>query len=265
MTAHQLFESGKLAEAQLAAVEEVRKKPTDVGARAFLAELMCFNGELERADKQLDTLSTQVPDTAVNVAAFRQLIRGETARREFYTAGRVPEFLHDPSEAATKHLEASIHLREGDKAAAAALLAEAEELRPKCKGECDGEAFEDFRDLDDRLAPVFEVITSTGKYYWIPFEKVDLVEFHPPEVPRDLIWRRCHMIVQGGPDGEVFIPVTYVDTDNTGDEAIQLGRATDWRGEEGEPITGIGQRTFLVGEEDKPVMSIGTVSFAIEA
>ena len=261
MTAHELFEAGQLADAQAAAIEEVKKKPTDVGARAFLAELMCMNGELERADKQLDTLSTQIPETAVNVAAFRQLIRAETARREFFTAGRVPEFLHGPSDTMKMHLEASILMREGDKAAAATMLAEAEESRPKCSGECDGEAFDDFRDLDDLLAPVFEVLTSTGKYYWVPFEKVDEVEFHAPEVPRDLIWRRAHMVVQGGPDGEVFIPVTYVDADNSADEALKLGRATDWRGEEGEPITGIGQRTLLVGEEDKPVMTVSSITF----
>ena len=71
------------------------------------------------------------------------------------------------------HLEASICLREGDQAKAAQLLAEAEESRPHPTGTCDGKPFDDLRDLDDLVAPVFEVLTSTGKYYWIPMERVE--------------------------------------------------------------------------------------------
>ena len=41
----------------------------------------------------------------------------------------------------------------------------------------------------------FEVLTTTGKYYWIPTERVATVEFHPPKRPRDLLWRRATMSV----------------------------------------------------------------------
>ena len=50
------------------------------------------------------------------------------------------------------------------------------------------------------------MLTSTGKYYWIPMERVEMIEFHDPARPRDLLWRRAHMVVRGGPDGEVFLP-----------------------------------------------------------
>ncbi|MEI7815483.1 MAG: type VI secretion system accessory protein TagJ, partial [Coriobacteriia bacterium] len=73
------------------------------------------------------------------------------------------------------------------------------------------------------------VLTSTGKYYWIPLEAVELAEFRPPERPRDLLWRPTHMVVTDGPDGEVFLPTIYPLTFANGDDQLRLGRGTDWR------------------------------------
>src|SRR5690606_17147809 len=77
------FSAGRLGEALAAATAQVRSRPTDVAARVFLAELLCFAGELERADKQLDLVADQDTTLAVGVALFRQLIRGEQARQQF--------------------------------------------------------------------------------------------------------------------------------------------------------------------------------------
>ena len=82
-------------------------------------------------------------------------------------------------------------------------------------------------------ASFFEVLTSTGKYFWIPLERVELVEFRPPERPRDLLWRPVHMIVRGGPDGEVYLPVLYAGSAADADDQIRLGRTTEWRGDAG--------------------------------
>src|SRR3954447_2579846 len=107
--ATEAYKAGKLAEAVAAALEAVKAAPADRGKRFFLAELLVFAGDLERADKQLDVLfKPDSPDLPM-VTLFRQLIRAETARREFFTQGRVPEFLAQPSEGVKLHLEASIH------------------------------------------------------------------------------------------------------------------------------------------------------------
>ncbi len=113
MNAHDLFHAGKLQEALAAALDQVRQHPTDTGRRLFLAELLCFSGQLERADNHLDTLGQQDPQTVAGVQAFRQLIRAERARQEFFTEGRLPEFLGQPEEAVRLLLEASIRVREG--------------------------------------------------------------------------------------------------------------------------------------------------------
>ena len=152
-------------------------------------------------------------------------------------------------------------MREGAFDEAVSKLAEAEEKRTKVSGVCDGQKFDDFRDLDDLCASYLEVLTSNGKYYWIPIDRVQEMEFRPPERPKDLLWRRVNMAVADGPEGEVFIPAVYAATQQHGDEQLKLGRGTSWLEEEGQPVRGLGQRTFLIGEEDKPVMQIGEITF----
>src|SRR5262249_59116124 len=114
-------------------------------------------------------------------------------------------------------------------------LDQAEAERPRVKGSCDGRPFDDLRDLDDLTAAVFEVLTSTGKYYWIPVERVRSIEFRKPERLRDLIWRRAAMSVASAPAAEGFLPATYCANDaEVGDKAL-LGRVTERRGGDVEP------------------------------
>lgn len=263
-TASELYASGDLQGAVGAATDRVKRHPTDQNARGFLAELLCITGDLERADKQLDVLSNQAPAAAPGIALFRQLVRAEMARQEFYSEGRIPEFLNEPGDLLKRHLEASILLREGQVEQAGKVLAAAEEARLPTPVTSGGVAFDDFRDLDDLTACFFEVLTTTGKYYWVPIDQVDSIEFHPPERSRDLLWRRARMVVRGGPDGEVFIPAVYVDPGRTASDRARLGRLTEWSGEDGEPVRGVGQRTFLVGEEARPIMELETLEFASE-
>jgi type VI secretion system protein ImpE len=227
----------------------------------FLAELFVFAGDLERSDKQLDTLFQPDAPDLMTVTLFRQLLRGETARREVFAQGRLPEFIAQPLEHLKQHLEAAIHLRENRTADAVALLAKAETTRPAVSGSCDGTAFDDFRDLDDLTAPVFEVITANGNYYWVPIETVELVEFHKPERTRDLFWRPTHMIVKDGPDGVVYVPTLYPGSHTSANEAMKLGRGTDWTGGDGSPHRGSGLREFLVGESAKAILEIESITF----
>jgi type VI secretion system protein ImpE len=261
MNANELYQSGKLTEAVEAAISDVKKRPTDLAARYTLAQLLCFTGDLERADTHLDAISTQEPERLVIVALFRQLIRGEQWRRQCFDEGRVPEFLAEPSPTLCAHLQAMIALREGKPVEAAELVRRALEERPNAAGTCNGETFDEFRDLDDRTASFFEVLTSNGKYYWIPTEKVERVEFRPPETLFDLVWRPAQMECRGGPDGEVYIPALYHGTYRESDDAMRLGRATDWRGEEENVIRGVGQRILLAGERDLSIMEINEITF----
>jgi len=263
MTPSELLEAGQLQAAIAAAVELVKNRPTDIESRGFLVQLLCFSGDLERADKQLDTLSHQSPETAVGVALLRQLVRGEQARNQVFTSGRVPEFLDNPPNYLQLHLKAAIALREQDNIAATEHLRAAEAETPAVSGTCNGRPFQGQRDLDDLTACFAEVLTSNGKYYWIPFARIESIEFHPPERPLDLLWRRAHMIVRGGPDGEVYLPTIYQGTTDQADEQLQLGRATDWIDEDQAAVRGLGQRMLLFGDQEHPLLELQQVEFTV--
>lgn len=261
MTPQEHFEHGELDEAVAAALAEVKKHPTVVSARIFLCELLCFTGDLERADRQLEAIGGQDEKSMMGVEVYRRLIRAEQSRQQFFGAGRLPEFLSPPSEMLKNHLEASILIREGKTAEAAAMLARAEEARPKLSGSCDGTPFDDFRDLDDLTAPILETLTSDGRYFWIPLESVESVEFDPPARPLDLVWRKARLIVRDGPDGVVFLPALYAGSYKDSGPLVRLGRLTEWKGGDGDVVRGVGQRMFLIGEATVSALEIKTLSF----
>jgi type VI secretion system protein ImpE len=260
MDAKELFKAGKLDEAIAAASDDVKRHAVDSARRGFLCELLCYAGDWSRADAQLDVIGGQDAQLMLGTNMFRQLIRAEQARQQFFAEGRVPEFLDSPAPHVERCLKASVCIRENRPAEAAALLEEAESLRPNVSGICDGRPFADLRDIDDLTAPVFEVLTSNGKYYWIPIERVELIEFRPPEHPRDLLWRRVHMVVRDGPDGEVFLPVLYCGSAGESDERFRMGRLTDWRGGDGSPVRGVGQRMFLIGDDGRGIMELQQIT-----
>ncbi|MCW3473895.1 type VI secretion system accessory protein TagJ [Limobrevibacterium gyesilva] len=260
-SAGELYRAGRLAQAVEAATAAVRKAPTDLAARMMLAEMLLFAGNLERADVILDAAAQVEPATAVVVSEFRQLLRAEVARRQLRRDGRVPEFLGEPTQAQKAILVALIAQREGNHAEAARAVAAAEEIRPHVRGRAGDLAFDDFRDADDICAGFFEVLTTTGKYFWVPIERVAGIEFHPPKRPRDLFWRRASMSVTDGPDGDVYIPCIYGSDDADLPDELRLGRATDWRQDDTGPVRGVGQRMFLVGEDAIGIMELTTLSF----
>lgn len=265
-TAGALFHARKLGEAIAAANAEVRRKPGDLGARVLLAELLLFAGNLERADVILDAASQADPTAAIVVAEFRQLLRADIARRQLSRDGRVPEFLGDPTPALHATLAAQVALRAGDAAEATRQAAEAETLRPRVSGslmQASGDvAFDDFRDVDDLSAGFFEVLTTTGKYFWVPTERVVSIVLHPPKRPRDLAWRRATISVNAGPDGEVYIPAIYDTAQPDIADDYRVGYTTDWTDEAAGPVRGIGQRVFLAGDEAYPIMDIAELRFA---
>jgi type VI secretion system protein ImpE len=256
-----LYKAGQLGAAIQQLSEQVRDRPTDIELRSLLAEFLCVRGELERADTHFELLSKQVaPGAQVGVAWLRQLVRAEQWRQDFYVSGRAPAVLGTLETSPRLALEATIALREQRSADAATLLAESERVRPKPRGTLNGAAFDDLRDLDDLCASVLEVLTSTGKYYWVAWERVRAIEFSAPERPLDLIWRGCDIEVQDGPQGKVWIPAIYAGLPATSSDALRMGRATEWDETLPGIVRGRGLRTFLVGDDAKHVLELGTAS-----
>jgi type VI secretion system protein ImpE len=257
--AGELYQAGQLSEAISAASAAVRAAPGVVAPRILLAELLLTDGKLERADVVLDAASDVDPQAAIVVAEFRQLLRADLARRDLHTGGRLPEFIGEPTPALKAALAAHVAVREGDFKAAASAAILAETLRPRLPGRHGDTPFDDIRDACDLHAGFVDVLTTTGKYFWIPTERIECIEFHEPRTPRDLIWRRASVSVTDGPNGDVYIPAIYVSIEQQ-DDAVKLGRATEWLERDG-LVTGLGQRIWLVGDDGLALQALSTFEF----
>lgn len=258
-TASEHFHDGRLTDAVAAAIEAVKAAPGDRGKRWLLAELLAVAGDTERADKHFDFLTTGSEKPELSALLGRQLLRAEIGRREVFTQGRLPEFLTQPPDHVKLSLEALIALREGKAEDALAKLSEAEAARPTVSGTFNGTPFSGLRDLDDITAGVFEVFTSHGNYYWVPFEAVELAECRTPSRPKDLIWRSCHLIVKDGPDGEVYLPALYPGSHAAAEDDLRMGRRTSYT--DTAPVRGTGLRELLIGENVHTLIEVETLTF----
>lgn len=260
MTPLEHFNQAKLEEAIAEASSLLRANPRDLQTRGLLATLQCFAGDLDRADKQLETILSLDPEYAVGVNVIRQLLRAETARRDFFTQGNIPEFLETPSEEISLRIKASISFREGDLSRAQQELEEADRLRPVVTAAASGGPAGELRDLDDLLASVFEICTVNGKYLWVPMNLVEHVEFAERSGLADFFWAPLTVSFKAGRDLQGYMPLLYIGTERAQDPNVRIGRATDWQGGNQTPARGLGQRMFLIGDDAVPMTSLKTLA-----
>ena len=253
------FNAGRLDEAFSSATSEVKASPSDIGRRALLADLLCFSADYDRADKQLDAITKLEPNAMTVVSLTRQLIRAETWRQDFFLDGRTPEFLTQPCESAQQPIRASIAIREGEMSEAADLLAQVEEDRAAQACRAGEQEFDDIRDCDDLVAGVLEVLTSTGKYFWVPMDTIVELEPRPIERPRDLLWRQARLEVRDGPEGEVYLPALYAPMPAEAEPDMRLGRIVDFSEEA--PVRGVGRRQFLLGDDAVSINDLPFLTF----
>ena len=91
MNSQELFRAGQLADALKALSAEVRDNPTDARRRTFLFELLCFAGDYERADKQLECWVKRDRRVKLGVLLYRSALYAERQRQDLFTCGEVSE------------------------------------------------------------------------------------------------------------------------------------------------------------------------------
>jgi type VI secretion system protein ImpE len=231
MTARELFQAGKLNEALEVLTSQVRQNPTDLRLRTFLFELLCFAGQFDRAEKQLEVLARESPASEAGALLYRGAIYAEKTRQEFFAS---KEF------------------------------AEAGETKPVA-GALNGKAFQSLSDADPRIGARLEVLAAGG-YLWIPFEHLASVQIAPPRRLRDLLWAPAMVRVSPGLKGrelgEVLLPVMSPLSWRHPDDQVRLGRLTVWeQDEEGNQIP-YGQKLLLVDGEEFPLLEVRTLEIA---
>jgi type VI secretion system protein ImpE len=258
----ELFDQGKLQEAIDQVTSEVRADPADASRRTFLFELLCFAGEWDRAEKQLDVIGHQSASAELGVMIYRANIKAEQERLRLFTEGVQPHFLKEPPAYLDLNLAALNHARKGELAEARAVLDRAEEERPAFSGKLNGDNFSDFRDNDDFVAPVLELIVK-DKYVWMPIEQIKSLEISPPGKLRDLLWASARVEALDGTIGEIYIPALYEGTSEHPDDQTKLGRLTDWHDLGEDVYRSVGLRMFRVDDQDKTLFEIMSVQFDV--
>jgi type VI secretion system protein ImpE len=247
MSVNELFKAGKLQQALDAQVQEVKANPADQGKRLFLFELLAFAGDLDRARRQIEALTYTEPELVAARLNYKNLLDSEEARRKLFRDGVPPKFFGEAPEHVHWRLEAVNRLLEGRSQEARQCLEKADEATPAIKGRLNDRPFTSLRDGDDVLASVLEVLAQ-GLYYWVPLEQVETLTLNAPKYPRDLLWISARLeLADSG--GNVFLPSLYPGSHEHPDEAIKLGRSTDWKEIPDGPVQGVGVHTFLADDE----------------
>jgi type VI secretion system protein ImpE len=254
------LDEGDLSGAITAAIDTVKRNPTDVSARIFLFELSAFSGDWDRAEKQLDTIGHQDANTAIGSIIYRQNFQNERERINVFEHSSHPGSITSMPEYVEELVKAVDLVRRGEFESAREQLDKVEEERPAFPVEVDGERFEDFRDYNDLTMCVFETFFKDN-YVWLPFEEVNSIEFLERKSLRDIYWPQAKVELVNGSIGEMFFPALYVNTWKSSDDQVRLGRSVDWRDLGNDLYTGEGARLFWMDGKEKPALDVQKIIF----
>lgn len=227
-----LLDEGRLDPAIEALGAELRDDPGDVRARTFLFELLCFAGEYDRAEKQLDVVARGSREAEMGALLYRSALHAERTRQALFAAGRPPP---------------------------------GADGRPVA-GRLNGRPFASITDADPRLGARLEVFAA-GQYTWIPFAQLAAVRVQSPARLRDLLWAPARVQAAGGYEGaemgEVLLPALSPLSWRHPDGQVRLGRVTDWEeGSAGEDAAPVGQKLLLVDGEPVPILDVRELEIA---
>jgi type VI secretion system protein ImpE len=257
VTANELFTAGELNDAVDAQIGKVKGQPADQAARLFLAELFLFQGDLDRAQKHLDMLQYDSPQAQAGLELIKSALTAEKERRQVMAGKAQPMGLKESPDHVRLRLQALQQYSQGHTSEGNQLIEQANAGMPQVACEVDGQRVDDFRDGDELFGTVLEVF-SRGRYCWVPAEQIEKLEIAEPRAPRDVLFLPAHLSLKDGLEGDVHLPGLYPNTHSLENDEIRLGRATDWMGEENEPLRGAGGRAFLLSGLTKPLMHIRT-------
>ncbi len=237
MTAAELYRAGKLDEAIEALGPVLRSNPTDTRSRTFLFELLCFAGQYDRAQKQLEILAGGSADAATGTLVYHAVLHAERQRQERFAANDYP-------------------------------AADPEKAPSAVAGTLNGEPFESIEDADPRIGARLEVF-SAGDILWIPFVNLARLKMDPPQRLRDLLWAPARL--ETGPAlrdmelGEVLMPVLAPLSWRHEDPNVRLGRATVWEDDETGQSVPRGQKMLLVDGEEFPYLEVREIEIRATA
>lgn len=248
---------GTLAQMLSTVIATVKSRSADASARMQLFRLLAVTGQWSRAENQLDVAGNLDKSLALTVLAHRHALNCERFRAEVFGGTRAPLFLGEPDRGSAL-LAQALAL---DSETAQRLRLEALDSIDTTAGAINGQSFQWLSDADSRIGPILEVYLD-GKYYWVPFSRVQSFRVHEPADVLDLVWASTELTLRGGAAQAVLIPTRYPSTETSEDDALRLARRTDWVaiGEQ-QQHRGVGQRMFASDQTEVALLDARVVEF----
>jgi len=176
-------------------------------------------------------------------------------RAEVFSGVRMPMALGEPEEWFAPLLQSLVVAAEGHKAQAAQLRQQAFEGAPATPGTLNGKPFEWIADGDARLGPCLELIVS-GRYYWVPFQRIRSIEIEAPADLRDFVWTPANLTWVNGGEAVALIPTRYPGSEAAEDPALRLARRTEWLEQSEQTYFGLGQRAFITDVAETALLDV---------
>lgn len=231
MTPRDLLQANKLDEAIDALGAELRNNPGDSQRRTFLFELLCFAGNYDRAEKQLNVVGQGSRDAEMGALLYHSALHAERMRQRMFETKTFP--MSAPP--------------------------------APVSGTLNGTPFSSLTDADPRIGARVELFAA-GQYTWIPFEHIESIRVMPPKRLRDLLWApavvRTAESFRGMELGEVLIPAIAPLTWRHTEGAVRLGRVTAWEPLDDDTEAPIGQKLLLVDGEEFPMLEMRDLTIA---
>jgi type VI secretion system protein ImpE len=234
MGARELLDAGHVKDAVSLLAASLRDNPADVKSRTFLFELLCFSGQYDRAEKQLNILAEGSKEKEMGAVLYLSALHGERSRHDVFRKKEFP----------------------------------ASEPPPSPAGKLNGKPFLSLRDADQQIGARLEVYAA-GAYLWIPFQHIASIQVQAPKRLRDTLWMQAFVLTgptfQGTDIGEVMIPAVYPFSWNSSDESVWLGRTMEWVADDEGNEFPVGHKTFIVDDEEVPLARVQSIEFVTNA
>ena len=270
MDAQVSLSQGKLEDTLLQLQATVRSDPSNVKHRVFLFQLLAVMGQWDRALTQLNVAGELDASTLAMVQTYREALLCEGLRADVFAGKRSPVVFGKPEQWIALLLESLRLMADGHYAKSQDIRDQAFELAPATSGTIgdpagpDSKAFEWIADAATRLRPVLEAII-TGRYYWVPFHRIQTINIEVPEDVRDRVWMPAYFTWANGGETVGLIPTRYPGSEASEDNQIRLAQKTIWQELDNGVYQGMGQRMFTTDAGEYPLMDLRLITLNSEA
>ena len=262
MTANEWIAAGELDRGIDVLSETLRHDPRDVASRVSLFTLLCLSGRWDRAAVQLDAWESLgvSPIDGLDPARYRVLFEAERARQRYFEDGSPPQIFGPPGAGVTQTIAVGQLVAAGKADEARRLIDQFDDQRPPRRGRLGEQPFDDFRDAEDLMDPVLEILAPQG-YYWVGWEEVQFLDVVPPRSLLDLLWVPARLALATGVIALVVLPGLYSTTWSHPDELVRLGRRNDWIDLGAGLVRGAGAKVYDLGGQSKALLELQDLSF----